>query len=91
MRDESGITPADQESLVLERERRALLFAAIAELAGRHQLLLELRYDEDCTFLDIAMQFEVSEPAVHQMHGRILRALRQKLNERKIRGMRDVT
>lgn len=64
--------------------------AALARLAPRHRRLLEARYWERRTFLSIAQEFGVGEPAAQKMHARAVRALGRALATRRIRRPQDI-
>jgi DNA-directed RNA polymerase specialized sigma24 family protein len=71
-------------------ERRRVLMSAFDGMAGKQISLIRLRYSRGMTFLEIAGEFGVVESAVHAMHGRILRALRDRLREQGIRSFTDI-
>jgi DNA-directed RNA polymerase specialized sigma subunit len=65
-------------------QRRRILIACRSFLSEQQSLLLELRYEQDLTYLEIAQQFQTSEAAVWQMHGRIRIILAAELKRRSI-------
>lgn len=71
--------PSTPETLYQDAETAELIAAAVSGLSARHAKLLVLRYERDFTFAELALAFDVSEPAVKQMHDRALARLKQSL------------
>lgn len=59
-------------------------------MPARHRQLLDWRYRDEMTFAAIAARWQVSEAAVHRMHGRILAALLRRFRERRITRLDEV-
>jgi DNA-directed RNA polymerase specialized sigma24 family protein len=67
-----------------------VLESLLGDLRPKHVRLVQLRYSRGLTFVEIAGEFGVVESAVHAMHGRILRALREALLDRGIGSLSDI-
>lgn len=101
MQSQGSLTAADLRQFVAaadaspefqcaSAERRWVIERSMGELSLRHLRLIDLRYRRGLTFLEIAGDFGVVESAVHAMHGRILRALREALLRQGIRRLSDI-
>lgn len=101
MQAQGGLTAADLRKFVAaadaspefqcaSAERRWVIETSLGELGMKHRRLIDLRYRRGLTFLEIAGDFGVVESAVHAMHGRILRALRDGLLRQGIRSLADI-
>jgi RNA polymerase sigma factor (sigma-70 family) len=83
--------PAESpEARAAVAERAAILRSCLHILNARQRVLIELRYERAYTLRMIAVEFGVGEPAVHAMHERAMRALRQALDERRIQSITDL-
>jgi RNA polymerase sigma factor (sigma-70 family) len=71
--------PHTPETIRAQAETAELIAAAVSGLSERHAELLHLRYERDFTFVEIALAFDVTEPAVHQMHDRAIARVKQSL------------
>lgn len=71
-------------------ERPRLIEYSVCHLSLRHVRLIKLRHRLGLTFLEIAVDFGVVESAVHAMHGRILRTLREDLRKQGIDSLADI-
>jgi DNA-directed RNA polymerase specialized sigma subunit len=76
--------------VVSARERNRILGQCQLYLTGRQMQLIVLRYGFELTFFEIAIELDVSEPAVWKMHQRILVILKKELAKRKIESMRQI-
>jgi RNA polymerase sigma factor for flagellar operon FliA len=76
--------PGEQASAELELSRRRLrsaLHQALAELPDRARLLVERRYFEHRTLVDIGLELGVSKSRASRLHAAALRKLRAALAE----------
>ncbi len=71
-------------------ERRRILIACARFLTVQQARLLDLRYEQDLTFRQIAQHFQTSEAAVWQMHGRIRLVLATELARRRIQSIGQI-
>ena len=62
--------------------RDRLIASCMEGLKVRHSRLIRMRYAKGMTFAEISVEFGVTEPAAHAMHGRALQSLRDLLAER---------
>jgi predicted DNA-binding protein YlxM (UPF0122 family) len=72
------------------RERVAILSAFAGTLTPRQQALVVLHYRADWPLAAVAAAFGVSEPAVSQMHVRILKLFKVHLSGLHIVRSRDI-
>lgn len=78
---DGGPSPFEAAAAV---EAAGLLARCCAGMPARHRQLLAWRYGEQMTFAAIAQRWNVTEVAVHRMHGRVLTALRARLAELRV-------
>jgi RNA polymerase sigma factor for flagellar operon FliA len=55
--------------------------AAVAQLSGREQTILALRYYQDLTYAEIGEVFDVTESRISQIHTRSMLSLRVLLGD----------
>lgn len=80
--------PRDAHQIIEERETSDILRDAIGGLTPRHQQILALRYQEELTFAEIAMELHLTVSSVHAMHRLALQRLRDSLE---LMGIRQIT
>ncbi|MDR0951765.1 MAG: FliA/WhiG family RNA polymerase sigma factor [Oscillospiraceae bacterium] len=73
---DDGQTP---ESLLMEKEKKALLAEAIEALPERERLIVTLYYHEGLLLKEIARVMDITESRVSQIHSRVLIKLKQSL------------
>jgi RNA polymerase sigma factor (sigma-70 family) len=83
---QSGLTVPDAapspEAHCLAKHRARLVASCVLALKVRHSRLIRMRYAKGMTFAEISVEFGVTEPAAHAMHGRAIQCLRELLARR---------
>ncbi|MEW5785283.1 MAG: FliA/WhiG family RNA polymerase sigma factor [Bacillota bacterium] len=68
------------ETVLLRKEQRQLLAAALSRLTSREKLVLSLYYSEELSQKEIAALLQVSAVRVSQLHARAIERLREELS-----------
>jgi len=74
---ESGAAPPESAAPDIDLERRAMLFQLVNRLPDAQRRVIELRYIEERSFLEIARTMGKTEGAVKQLQRRALEHLRK--------------
>ncbi len=71
----------DAEKKIIAAEKEQVLTDAIAQLAEREQIILNLYYKEELTLKEIAAVLDISTARTSQIHGKIISKLKLKIME----------